>query len=174
MIEGAITHASLVEAAKKWLVGSCGCAFAVGEVVAWTAEIPDAIGFKSNMSIVVECKVSRSDFLADRKKPFRMKPETGMGDHRYYLCPEGIIKPTDELNGWGLLYFSKGKIRRIVCPITTKGPSFWDKDKIRSQTNWNKKQHKKSVHKENCFLISVARRLAQECPYLKPKIQVKK
>lgn len=166
-------HAELVEAAKKWLIGTAGCAFAVGEVVAWTGEIPDAIGFKSNVSIVVECKASRSDFLADKKKTFRQKPERGMGDHRYFLCPPDVIKPEDELCGWGLLYYKNGRVRRIVCPVTVDGPDFWNNGKIKKITNWNKRPHKKSIDNENTFLISVTRRLAQDCPVIKQKIAVK-
>ncbi len=169
-----MTHGELVKAALKWLTGSCGCAFAVGEIVAWTGEIPDAIGFKSNRTIVVECKTSRSDFLADQKKPFRLKPETGMGDHRYFLCPVGVIRPEDDLNGWGLLYLNNGKIKRIVCPITSKQPNFWNKGKLQNYTNWNKKPHQKSVRKENAFLVSVTRRMAEGCPYLKEKISVRR
>jgi len=36
-------------------------------------EIPDVIGFGSGFSIVIECKVSRADFLQDKKKPHRAK-----------------------------------------------------------------------------------------------------
>jgi hypothetical protein len=167
-------HKELVAAALKWLTGSCGCAFAVGEIVAWTGEIPDAIGFKSNRSIVVECKTSRADFLADNKKPFRAKPEKGMGDHRYFLCPEGVIKPEDQLNGWGLLYLKNGRIKRIVCPVTKKAPDFWNKGKIKNYTDWDKKPHIKSINKEYVFIISVARRLAEGCPYITKKISVRK
>jgi len=64
-----ITHDELVSIAVKWLY-SQGCGFAVGErvCVASTGEIPDAIGFRSNCSILIECKTSRADFKADRKK----------------------------------------------------------------------------------------------------------
>lgn len=167
-------HADLVQAALKWLTGSCGCSFAVGEIVAWTGEIPDAIGFKSWCSIVVECKTSRDDFLADRKKPFRAKPENGMGDHRYFLCPEGVIRPDDELNGWGLLYLKNGKIKRIVCPVTSKQPDFWNTGKIKNYTNWSKRPHKKSIRKENTFLVSVTRRMAEGCPFIVKKISVRR
>lgn len=32
-----------------------------------TGELPDAIGFRNGVSVVIEVKVSRSDFLADKK-----------------------------------------------------------------------------------------------------------
>ena len=30
-----------------------------------------------------------------------------MGDFRYYLCEEGLIKPSDIQEGWGLLYVNE-------------------------------------------------------------------
>ena len=51
----------------------------------------DAIGWKRAChSVLVECKISRADFLADRDKPFRQKPEFGVGSERFYLVPEGL------------------------------------------------------------------------------------
>ena len=66
--------------------------------------MPDAIGWKEAChSVLVECKVSRADFLADREKPFRQKPETGVGCERYYLAPKGMIRIEELRPGWGLL-----------------------------------------------------------------------
>lgn len=64
-----LTHNFLVKRAIKWLY-SYGCGFAVGEVRSLTVsdETPDAIGFKSNQSILIECKISRNDFLKDKNK----------------------------------------------------------------------------------------------------------
>ncbi len=91
-----LTHNFLVKRAIKWLY-SYGCGFAVGEIRSFTVsgEIPDAIGFKSNKSILIECKVSRADFLKDKNKYFRQNPEEGMGNLRLYLCPKDIIKIED-------------------------------------------------------------------------------
>ena len=64
----------------------------------------DAIGWKGKCrSIVVECKISRADFLADADKTFRMKPEKGMGCERFYLAPAGLISANEVPPGWGLL-----------------------------------------------------------------------
>jgi hypothetical protein len=141
--------------------------------VSWSGEIPDAIGFKSNCSIVVECKTSRSDFLADREKPFRLDPSEGLGDHRYFLCPEGVITPKDDLKGWGLLYLKNGKIRRVVCPITKRIEDYYHKGRMTNWTNWNIRPHTKNVSKELCFVTSIARRLAEGCPHLAKKISVR-
>ncbi len=35
-------------------------------------------------------KISRSDFLADANKPFRLKPEEGLGSRRFYMAPAGL------------------------------------------------------------------------------------
>jgi hypothetical protein len=76
--------------------------------------MPDAIGWKHAChSVLVECKVSRSDFLADRAKPFRSKPGKGIGCERFYLAPRGLIR-TDELpEGWGLLEIHAGRVEMM-------------------------------------------------------------
>lgn len=53
--------------------------------------------------MVVECKISRADFLADCDKTFRQKPETAMGCERFYLAPAGLLKLGELPAGWGLL-----------------------------------------------------------------------
>ena len=65
-------------------------------------EVPDAIGWTSRASILIECKASRSDFLADLKKVFRVDfPESGMGDFRFYFTNPGVItSETDIPLGW--------------------------------------------------------------------------
>ena len=55
-------------------------------------------------TVLIEAKTSRSDFLVDRKKPHRINPETGVGKWRYYICPTGLIKPTELPEKWGLIY----------------------------------------------------------------------
>jgi hypothetical protein len=76
-------------------------------------ELPDVFGYKDH-SVVVECKISRSDFLADKKKPFRINPKEGMGDYRYYCCPKGMIRKEELPKGWGLLYiYPGGRVREI-------------------------------------------------------------
>jgi hypothetical protein len=69
-----------------------------------SGETPDAIGWKRGChSVVLECKASRGDFLADREKPFRAKPATGMGCERFYFAAAGIIRADELPAGWGLL-----------------------------------------------------------------------
>ena len=91
------SHDELVSRAGRWLRNSCGCGAVLEELVACTrnGEIPDAVGFRQNGSILVECKVSRSDFLRDRKKPFRNPRAKGVGNWRFYLAPQGLLNPED-------------------------------------------------------------------------------
>ena len=82
-----VTHAKLVSMAVDWL-RRYRCGVVLSEQACVSGEMPDAIGWKKTChSVLVECKASRPDFLADRGKPFRQKPETGVGCERYYLAP---------------------------------------------------------------------------------------
>ena len=74
-----MTHAQMVERAVVWLRGY-RCGVILSEQACASGEMPDAIGWKGAChSVVVECKISRADFLADREKPFRRKAHLGMG-----------------------------------------------------------------------------------------------
>ena len=65
----------LVDKAERWL-RAYGCGIVLSEQACGNGEIPDAIGWKRAChSVVVECKVSRADFLADREKACRQQPE---------------------------------------------------------------------------------------------------
>lgn len=78
-------------------------------------ECPDAFGWGSGTTQLIEVKVSRNDFLADKKKQWRYHPHLGLGKYRSYLCPEGLIKPEELPDYWGLLYINeKGKISETV------------------------------------------------------------
>jgi hypothetical protein len=43
------------------------------------------------------------DFLADANKPFRLKPEEGLGSKRLYMAPAGMIARDELPKHWGLL-----------------------------------------------------------------------
>ena len=114
----AYTHKELSDRAMRWLHGTMRC-HPVFAGLASCAEVPDAIGWTSRYqfrgSIVVECKTSHSDFLADKKKAIQWRhpdPLRGafchpgrriarsmakregyieesvprMGDFRYFMC----------------------------------------------------------------------------------------
>jgi hypothetical protein len=105
-----MTHDQLVDRAVRWL-RSYRCGVILSEQICVSGETPDAIGWKQPChSVVVECKVARADFLVDRDKPFRRKPEKGVGSERFYLAQPGLIKIDELPPGWGLLEYSRGRI----------------------------------------------------------------
>ena len=107
-----MTHAELVERAKKWLLsgykvhkhGRVKCGFVLTEPSSLAVEIPDVIGWTSTRSVLVECKASRGDFLSDKKKSFRKIPLMGMGSFRFYFCPPKLINVVDLPEKWGLAW----------------------------------------------------------------------
>jgi hypothetical protein len=123
-----MTHDDLVKRAVKWLKGQyagklpdgtmwrkSGCGVAVPELVSFATEQPDAIGwYGGNGSFLVECKVSRSDFLADRKKVHRNIGCAGL--YRFYLCPPEMISPDELPDKWGLLWAYDRKIKILAAP----------------------------------------------------------
>lgn len=114
---GPVKHSKLVSLAVGWLRNSYGCGVILSEQYCATGEIPDAIGWKGFChSVVVECKVSRADFLADGAKPFRMEPQEGLGSERLYLAPAGIIRREELPKNWGLLEFARREVRLVVKP----------------------------------------------------------
>ncbi len=108
-----MTHTQLVEKAVKWL-RSYRCGVVLSEQACVSGEMPDAIGWmRACHSVLVECKVTRADFLADRAKPFRLKPEKGVGSERFYLTPSALVKVEELPVGWGLLEFRRGRIEQV-------------------------------------------------------------
>jgi hypothetical protein len=108
-----VTHAKLVSMAVRWL-RRYRCGVVLSEQACVSGEMPDAIGWKKAChSVLVESKVSRADFLADRDKPFRQKPEMGVGCERYYLSPRGLIRAEELPTGWGLLEVGGREIERV-------------------------------------------------------------
>ena len=98
-----MTHSQLVQKAVRWL-RRYRCGVVLSEQACVNGEMPDAIGWKHAChSVMVECKVTRPDFLADGAKPFRLKPQQGVGCERFYLTPPGLISMDELPAGWGLL-----------------------------------------------------------------------
>jgi hypothetical protein len=111
------THALLVAKAIEWLRTHYRCGIILSEQYCSTGEVPDAIGWKKRChSVVVECKASRADFLADSAKSFRVKPEEGLGCERFYLAPAGTIKPEELPAGWGLLEYARREVILVRKP----------------------------------------------------------
>lgn len=98
-----MTHAALVQKAVEWL-RHYRCGVILSEQACLSGEMPDAIGWKrASHSVLIECKISRTDFLADSCKPFRQKPEIALGCERFYLVPCGLISAEEIPVRWGLL-----------------------------------------------------------------------
>jgi hypothetical protein len=89
--------------AVRWL-RRYRCGVVLSEQACISGEMPDAIGWKKRChSVLVECKASRADFLADRAKSWRQNPESAVGTERYYLAPAGMISLAELPASWGLL-----------------------------------------------------------------------
>jgi len=135
-----LSHQDVVDYSAKVLNRSgynwkCGVIFK--EISSASAERPDVIGFGSGISSLIEAKVSRTDFLKDKKKHFRKHPELGMGKYRFYACPTNLIKEEELPKNWGLIYVSeKGRCIIKVQP----------------------KAQKISIESEHLFMYSVLRR----------------
>lgn len=105
-----MTHSQLVQRAVEWL-RRYRCGVILSEQACASGEMPDAIGWKRAChSVLIECKVSRADFLADREKPFREKSRLGMGCERFYLGPANLLRVDELPQGWGLLEYHNRKI----------------------------------------------------------------
>jgi len=113
-----MTHAQLVQRAVAWL-RSYRCGVILSEQACLSGEMPDAIGWKQAChSVLIECKMSRADFLADLDKPFRRKPAIGLGCERFYLTPPAMLRAEELPPGWGLLEVHHRKIR-LLQPAAT-------------------------------------------------------
>jgi hypothetical protein len=108
-----MTHAQLVEKAVRWL-RRYRCGVVLSEQACASGEMPDAIGWKRAChSVLVECKVTRADFLADSVKSWRQKPEQGVGSERFYLTPASLIRTEELAAGWGLLEYRRDRIQMV-------------------------------------------------------------
>lgn len=93
------------------------CLYATVELVCMGAELTDVWGTTGDCTVIIEVKTSRADFLADKRKYARSKVAEELkhqiGNYRYYLCPEGVIKEDDLPDNWGLLVYDGKKVHRI-------------------------------------------------------------
>lgn len=129
-----MTHDELNQIAKRWLLRAesakgPGCKVAFVEVGAvGDTERADAWGYRwgdHGGSVLVESKVSRTDFLRDKHKPHRQAGK-GLGDYRYYICPEGMITLDDLPERWGLLWVNKrGHIKLMAGHICCLVGNSW-------------------------------------------------
>ena len=113
-----MTHAELVNRAATWLQTTLKCSVVLAEMSCASDIIPDAIGWRTSSmwSILVECKMSRSDFRADFAKRIHTDPDNAPGQERWYLTPPGLIRPNEVPAGWFLAEAGDKGIRKIVAP----------------------------------------------------------
>lgn len=128
-----MTHDELVKRAAKWLQQRHSVV--VTEMGSGCWEVPDAIGFRMGFSTLIECKMSRTDYYADRKKP-----SNRMGDFRYFMTPPHLLEGLTITEGWGLLEVRGKVVRKII-----EAPQVEDK-------GWRSEQH---------LLLSCFRRLGK-------------
>lgn len=110
-----MTHKELVERGAAWLERQ-NCKIVIDDRMAAKTlykERPDVMGWRNGKSILIECKTSKADFYCDAKKPFRVDPDKGMGDYRFYMCPPDVIKIENLPEGWGLLYVTEKTVRQV-------------------------------------------------------------
>ncbi len=113
-----VTHADLVERARRWLLKATpsrgACSVVLTEIgTSGVGEIPDAVGWWGAGSYLVECKATVEDWRADAKKVFRNNTWKGVGLFRYFLVPEAIADKGNVPDGWGLLV----AVRRTAIEI---------------------------------------------------------
>lgn len=144
-------HTQLVTLGEKWLKRQGFSVVASELVTGGTREQADVIGFRTNCSAVIEAKASRSDFLADARKPHRMAG--GLGVYRFYLCPPGVIEVCDLPERWGLLYAQGRSVLDVLRPTGNGWPSPGS-----AFSDWHAFQHKADVDAERGVLFSIARR----------------
>lgn len=159
-------HKRLTQQGAKWFRQNGFGVVATELTCSRSREQPDVIAFRSSCSAIIEVKVSRSDFLADRKKPERYTG--GLGTYRFYLCPEGLIAPSELPVGWGLLYAKGRSVEAVVKPQGNIWPSPEDSFK----GTWVAFQHAPDVLAERSALYSIARRLSKAPSKQEPKCTI--
>lgn len=112
-----MNHRELVDLGARWCRNAGRCPLVWAEAKGCHEE-PDVFGVRNTgattITVVIEAKASRADFLADRRKSFRRYPGLGMGRKRYYLAPKGMIAREELPQGWGLLEATPGRCRRVI------------------------------------------------------------
>lgn len=145
-------HEQLCQKAVAWLKRN---GFGVASMNVWafgSRERVDCIGFRQQCSAMIEVKVSRADFLADRKKPERHAG--GVGTYRFYLTPSGMLSTSDLPTGWGLLESSGKSVKMIHGPTGNLWPSLENAP----GTDWAHFAHPSCLIAERSILYTIARK----------------
>lgn len=163
------SHDNLCKLACTWLQRSRsqnghGCAVSISEFNIGSGEIPDAIGIcefpkYGIRTVLIEVKMSRSDFKADAKKPHRASEALCMGDLRYYMVPEGLIAPDELPRGWGLLYVTKRGFVKPICGPAAEYKASHNMNTYRKSCK-EFKNNNVDVVAEDCLILALLKRLS--------------
>ncbi len=155
-------HDLLTFLGAKWLKRQ-GFPIVATEInAAGSREQADVVGFRATCSAIIEVKVSRADFMADKNKPERRNGGVGLGVYRFYLCPTELIQPDELPLKWGLLYADGGKVVEVVKPQGNIWPGA-----DCGVSGWSEFQHAPNHKAERSVLFSITRRLVAGEPILK-------
>lgn len=133
-----------------------------------SAERVDGILFRNEGSTLIETKITRSDFKADAKKEFRSCYSKGIGQLRYYACPDGLIKPEELPDKWGLIYvYPKNQPAKLIVGYggTYISKGSWPNCTFETQGNEDfEKWHfdKACLKLENQYLYFLAKRYKEQ------------
>lgn len=127
-------------------------------------EQPDVLGVNDiSKSILIEVKISRADFLKDKKKPWRADGQ-GFGKRRVYLTPQGLLKPEEVPYGWEL-WEVHGKTKPMLKII--KGKKVVKNDiqflncDSKEYSHFSRK-HNYSYKQESMWMIKILRRMESQ------------
>jgi hypothetical protein len=118
-----MSHDDLIKIAQRWLFSYHRCGVVITDMTSGSPETPDAIGWRAGLSWLVECKASRADFFADRKKHFRVRSENAMGAYRYFMCPSEMLQISEIPSGWGLLWARPNSVTVMIDAPTVAARS---------------------------------------------------
>jgi len=147
-----VLHEQLCDKALIWLRRNGFSVYGKNITASGSRERVDAIGFRDTCAVVIESKVSISDFIADKKKPERTLG--GAGTYRFYIAPKDLIPIQRIPAKWGLIEIDKNKI------ITTVGPTgnLWPHFSSVTCDNWGAFANQPNEKTERSLLFSIARR----------------
>lgn len=138
-----LSHSELVLIGSRWLKTVKKMPVIATELtVSGSREIPDVLGFRSTLTILLEAKATRCDFLRDKYKPERKGTLVGVGNYRAFICEPDVIAIDDLPPRWGLLHVINKQVHEIVFP---KGNMFAD------ESLW----HESDSKAERSFLYSL-------------------
>lgn len=121
-------HETLVQRAAAWLRNTRRCKLVIVNAKPWSAnEHPDVIGWlPTGESIVVECKVSHGDLLADHRKRWRTM-SVGMGMYRFTMVPP-VLEVKWNPDWFGGVLVVEGRRVRVARECPPRQTRDWPKE----------------------------------------------